>query len=243
MPRGTEFPGGYERAAFAGRPGTVEAFLDAALKRMPAKSALRILDLGSGMGDVALGLAERLPDAQVIGLDISSSNVALAGERATREALSDRVRFVADDYRQWSVPPFDVIVSDSVLHLIPADDRTLSAKLARDLVPGGLLIATLPDDSRYNAALLLQRRLWRTTPLAFDRLASSLARRVHPNEPAAVLDDRIGYLRVLPERAYGPRLSTVMRSAGLDEVEAGVWPGASLFKLRHRLVVWRRAPG
>jgi trans-aconitate 2-methyltransferase len=105
-----------------------------------------------------------------------------------------------------------------------------------------VLIATLPDDSRRNAALLLQRRLWRITPPAFDRLASSLARRVYPDEPASVLDDRIGYLRVLPERVHGARLSAVMRSAGLDEVEAGLWPGASVFKLRHRLVVWRRTP-
>jgi trans-aconitate 2-methyltransferase len=138
---------------------------------------------------------------------------------------------------------FDAIVTDSVIHLIPADDRKLAAKLARDLVPGGLLIATLPDDCRRNAALLLQRRFWRSTPSAFDRLALSLARRVHPDEPAAVLEDRIGYLRVLPERVHGPHLTSVMRSAGLDEVEAGPWPGASLFKLRHRLVVWRRTPG
>lgn len=243
MARGTELPGGYERAAFTGRPGSIEAFLDAVSRRMPAKPALRLLDLGSGTGDVALGLAERLAGAEVVGLDISTANAALAAERAGRKGLGERVRFVAADYRQWSAPPFDVIVSDSVLHLIPADDRTLAAKLAGDLVPGGLLIATLPDECRRNQALLLQRRLWRITPPAFDRLALFLARRIYAGEPAAVLADRIGYLRVLPERVHGLPWSSVMGSAGLDEVEARPWPGASLFKLRHRLVVWRRRPG
>lgn len=241
MTQGTELPGGYEQAPFAGRPESIEAFLGAVLTRLRGKPEQRILDLGSGTGDLALALAARLTSASITAIDISTANVALATDRAVASGVAGRVRFIAADYRQWATPPFDVIVSDSVLHLIPAADEVMAEKLARDLVPGGLLIATMPDTSLRNSALLVQRRLWRAMPRGFDGLALSLARRLHPSEAASVLADRIGYLRMLPERLHDPQFSAAMRSAGLDELEATPWPGASLLKLRHRLVVWHRS--
>jgi hypothetical protein len=63
---------------------------------------------------------------------------------------------------------------------------------------------------------------------------------VYSKEPASVLADRVGYLRVVPARLYGSRFAAAMSAAGLEEREAMHWPGASVFKLRHRLVVWQR---
>jgi trans-aconitate 2-methyltransferase len=240
MSGGTELPGGYAQAAFAARPGTTEAFLAAVIARLLQRQGVRILDLGCGTGDVSIALAARRLDAHVVGLDISDANIALAHTRMTPD-IRARLDFIAADYRRWQADaPFDAIVSDSVLHLIPGDDTALVRKLSSDLSSGGLVIATMPDACRRNAALMMQRRLWRATPRSLDRVALRLARRVHRDESPEVLADRIGYLRMLPERLHGAAFAQAMRDAGLAQIEAAPWPGASILKLRHRLFVWRK---
>jgi trans-aconitate 2-methyltransferase len=240
MAGSTELPGGYAHAAFAARPGTTDAFLAAVIARLPPQQTQRILDLGCGTGDVTLGLAERCHDARIVGLDISDANIGLARKRVA-PILGAQVEFVAADYRTWQHDaPFDAIVSDSVLHLIPGDDTALARKLSSDLSRGGLLIATMPDACARNSTLMVQRRLWRATPRSLDTLALGLARTVHRGENADVLADRIGYLRMLPERLHDATFAATMRAAGLTQVEGEIWPGASLLKLRHRLIVWRK---
>jgi SAM-dependent methyltransferase len=55
--------------------------LVAALDRLEASPG-RILDIGTGTGAAALELADRYPDAEVVGIDISAEMVAQAGARA-----------------------------------------------------------------------------------------------------------------------------------------------------------------
>jgi cyclopropane-fatty-acyl-phospholipid synthase len=70
---------------------------------------LKILDIGSGWGDLALYLA-RLKDVEVVGVTLSKEQFELSNARARKAGLDSRVRFELKDYRQLK-DRFDRIVS------------------------------------------------------------------------------------------------------------------------------------
>jgi len=70
---------------------------------------LRVLDIGSGWGGLALYLA-RVCGAQVTGVTLSREQIAVARRRAEDEELAARVAFVLTDYRDVD-QIFDRIVS------------------------------------------------------------------------------------------------------------------------------------
>ena len=77
--------------------------------KLDLKPGLRILDIGSGWGDLALYLAT-MEEVDVTGVTLSTEQHALANEKAQRAGLGDRVRFELQDYRNVA-GRFDRIVS------------------------------------------------------------------------------------------------------------------------------------
>jgi release factor glutamine methyltransferase len=106
------------------RPET-ETLVERALARLPADRALRLLDLGTGSGAIALALARERPLARVIATDVSEAALIVARTNARRLYLHN-VEFLPVD---WYVglpddAPFDMIVSNPPY--IAAGDRHLS---------------------------------------------------------------------------------------------------------------------
>jgi release factor glutamine methyltransferase len=62
-----------------------------------AAKPLRILDLGTGSGAIAIAVASELPRAQICGTDCSVSALALARRNAARNGVADRVQFLHSD--------------------------------------------------------------------------------------------------------------------------------------------------
>ncbi|MEI7850708.1 MAG: peptide chain release factor N(5)-glutamine methyltransferase [Kiritimatiellales bacterium] len=60
-------------------------------------STLKIADIGTGTGCIALSLLHELPNAEVIGVDISPDALVLARENAERLGLSDRFQTLESD--------------------------------------------------------------------------------------------------------------------------------------------------
>jgi trans-aconitate 2-methyltransferase len=231
----------FEGTVFSGREDSVRLFLDAALARMPDNDAPRVLDLGCGAGNLLLALRRNRPRASLTGVDISPLNIQAAVERAKADPDGLKgLRFEPADYLQARLDRFDVILAESVLHLIAGDHDRLAVKLAADLAPGGILVATMPQDNLTNRILIGQRRLWRTMPPAADSLAVRVAQTIYPAEPAHIIAERVGYLRIIPERLHGPQWIGQMQKAGLDLVEDSDWPRASILKPIHRLLVFKR---
>jgi cyclopropane fatty-acyl-phospholipid synthase-like methyltransferase len=104
--------------------------LRGALDRLPTSPA-RILDIGTGTGAAALELADRYPDAEIVGIDVSAEMVAQAGARAAD--LSGRVRFLVADIATFEDQEgFDLI---AMLNMPPFFDR-----VAALLRPGGFVL-------------------------------------------------------------------------------------------------------
>jgi ubiquinone/menaquinone biosynthesis C-methylase UbiE len=100
----------------------------------------RVLDIGSGMGDVALLAAQVVgPEGQIVGIDRDGTALAKARQRA--EACGIRnVTFVETDLAQFRAEnPFDAIVGRLVLQFVPQPIETLRA-LAYVLQAGGVMI-------------------------------------------------------------------------------------------------------
>jgi cyclopropane-fatty-acyl-phospholipid synthase len=77
--------------------------------KLNLKPGQRVLDIGSGWGDMALYLA-RMEYVSVLGVTLSKEQCALANKNAKRLGIAGRVRFELQDYRKVE-ETFDRIVS------------------------------------------------------------------------------------------------------------------------------------
>jgi release factor glutamine methyltransferase len=108
------------------RPETehvIEVALERLGSRLSAKASgikykeanLRIADLGTGSGCIAIALARELPNAEIFATDISPDALAVARRNAVRHGVEAHVHFVECDLLgafSGSPLPFDLIVSN-----------------------------------------------------------------------------------------------------------------------------------
>jgi cyclopropane-fatty-acyl-phospholipid synthase len=104
----------YSCAYFSEPKMTLEAAQTAKKRHIAAKLKLdrpnlKVLDVGSGWGGLGLELA-RNTEADVLGITLSTEQLALANRRAAAAGLAERCRFANLDYREVE-GEFDRIVS------------------------------------------------------------------------------------------------------------------------------------
>jgi release factor glutamine methyltransferase len=147
------------------RPET-ELLVELALARLPADQPLKIADLGTGSGAIALALARERPQAAIIGTDISPAALQVARRNGVCFDLNNI------EWRQgdWLTPladeRFDLIVSNPP-YIAATDNHWREGELRFEpftaLVSGvdGLqalrtLIAQAPNSLRFGGWLLLE---------------------------------------------------------------------------------------
>lgn len=85
----------------------------AASSRRPRSGRLRILDLGTGSGCIALALAKEFPHAEIHATDISAAALEVARANAARHQFENRVRFhQADLFAGLNLKGLDFVVSN-----------------------------------------------------------------------------------------------------------------------------------
>jgi release factor glutamine methyltransferase len=102
---------------------------------------LRILDIGTGSGALAVTLAHHLPEAQMTAVDLSPAALEIAKQNAMRNGVAARIRFLQSDLLGALSPEekFDLIVSNPPYVSI-TDQPTLSVEV-RDHEPALALFA------------------------------------------------------------------------------------------------------
>ena len=119
------------------RPET-EHLVEAALHRLAHDAPIRIVDVGTGSGAIAIALAHTLPHAAVTALDSSRPALEIARQNAERHKLVGRIRFVESDLLTGVAGErFDAIVSNPPY---VADSEALEEQV-RDYEPKAALYA------------------------------------------------------------------------------------------------------
>jgi release factor glutamine methyltransferase len=75
-------------------------------------SPLRIVDVGTGSGAIAIALAKELPGVEIHATDISAAALEIARANSARHQLEKRIQFYQADLLGNLIPPFDVVVSN-----------------------------------------------------------------------------------------------------------------------------------
>ena len=177
------------------RPET-EHLVEAVLERLPSDRSLRILDIGTGTGAIALALASHLPLAEITAVDISAAALQVARENTVNHHLEARVQLRISDLldglpQNDRIAAFDAIVSNppyipqgerAELHPQVRDFEPVQALFAGDsgldiyrrlipqahpaLKPGGLLALEIGHGQRDALAALLER--WKDVAFVDD---------------------------------------------------------------------------
>ncbi len=151
------------------RPET-EELVRWVLAKVQRKKNIKILDIGTGSGCIAIALAKNIPNAEVFAIDISVNAIQIAKENA--KANKVRVRFIHKDIFELELKEqFDIIVSnppyvrnnekekmhDNVLKyephqalFVPDDNalkfyKTIAAFANQNLVPNGSLFLEINE--------------------------------------------------------------------------------------------------
>lgn len=121
----------------------------------------RVLDIGTGCGVIALMMAQRFPESNVVGIDIDEDSISEANDNALQSPFAGRIRFENADVRTMQCDtPFDCIVCNPPYYTedtLPPDERRSKARntaalsfaalarcAARLLAPKGCFSVVLP---------------------------------------------------------------------------------------------------
>ena len=122
-------------ATLVPRPET-ETLVEQALMRIPKDEHLRILDLGTGSGAVALAIAKERPLCDVVATDVSEDALAVARINARNNSIPN-IEFLQGDWLEPAVGmTFDVIVSNPP-YVAKADEALVTLRHE----PQGALVA------------------------------------------------------------------------------------------------------
>lgn len=180
-----------------------EHLIEAALAWARGRGPLRVVDVGTGSGAIAVTLAAHLPDAHVHAIDRSAAALAVARQNAERAGVIERVTFHQGnllDPLLAAGETLDLIAANlpyiPTAELAALDVARHEPALALDGGPNGLdvirlLLAQAPRALAHDGLLLLE------IGAGQGMRAAALAAEQFPGAAIGVLADYAGHDRVL----------------------------------------------
>ena len=140
------------RAVLIPRPET-EGLVEAVLGLLPRRVELRIADVGTGSGAIAIALAKELPQASVTAIDLSAEALAVARVNAAEHGVAGRMEFVESDLFGGFAGErvFDAVVSNPP-YVASGDAEGLHPQV-REFEPAGALFAGIHGMDVYERLL------------------------------------------------------------------------------------------
>jgi tRNA (cmo5U34)-methyltransferase len=182
-----------------------------------------VLDLGVGSGLVAEAVLGALPEASLVGVDLSDAMLELARARLAR--FGPRVRLLQHDLAAIGtlvLPPgrYAAVISVQTLHHLSGQEKeAVLAWSARTVEPGGPIV--IVDRVAVPASLFpdwttVWRRIDQAAPATYAEYEEQLA--AGGDRPGS-LDDHLGWfanagLDAMCVHAYGDRVVLVARTPG-----------------------------
>lgn len=101
----------------------------------------RILDVATGTGDLAIAMARRIRDVQVLGVDLSEQMLAVARRKIEARGLDGRIVFDRGDAERLAVADASVDVATVAFGVRNFGDLGAGLReLARTIKPGGKVV-------------------------------------------------------------------------------------------------------
>jgi demethylmenaquinone methyltransferase/2-methoxy-6-polyprenyl-1,4-benzoquinol methylase len=156
-----------------------------------------VLDLATGTGDLAIAIAEALPEAQVTGVDPSARRLAVFREKLG--TLADRIELLEGDAQAlpFADARFDATTIAFGIRNVPDRARAL-AEMARVTRPGGRVAVLELSEPREGLIAPLARfhvhtvvpaiGAWLSGKREYRYLARSIAAFPPPEELAAMME-------------------------------------------------------
>jgi release factor glutamine methyltransferase len=122
-----------------------ETLVEAALASLSDRAApLRILDIATGSGAIALALLSELSGAHAVATDLSAAALDVARKNAAQNDLSDRIDFVETSWADGIDGSFDLVVcnppyiASAIIDTLEPEVKTFEPRLALDGGADGL---------------------------------------------------------------------------------------------------------
>jgi release factor glutamine methyltransferase len=167
------------------RPET-EHVIEVALARLAARraDALRVADVGTGSGCIAVALARELPNARVVATDVSAAALTVAQRNAERLGVAARIEFREMSLLDAYLPEaggeegFDLIASNPPY--VALGEAAALAREVREHEPHGALFGGETGAEIYPALIAQAENLLRRGGVLVVELGYDSAARVRP---------------------------------------------------------------
>jgi release factor glutamine methyltransferase len=178
------------------------------------RDKLRVVDVGTGSGCLAISLAYELPHAEVLATDISAPSLEVARRNATRHAVADRIRFLQMDLLEslgQQPGSFDLIVSNPPY--VASDEADQLQREVRDHEPREALFGGPTGVEIYARLIEQAAALLRSGGILVLELGYNSAEHVR-----AILTEAKGWTNV----SFTNDLAGISRVASADRISENI---------------------
>ncbi len=157
-----------------------------AVRLLPKQYAIKVMDMATGTGDLALEIVRQRPDASVVGIDISRDMLGIGREKVAAAGLEDHIEMVVGASERIRFPD-DTFDAATVAFGVRNFEDTVGGlrEMCRVVRPGGTIVVlefsrirTFPFKQAFNLyfgrVLPWIGRVWSSDPRAYAYLYESV---------------------------------------------------------------------